>query len=104
MLAARSVADDLSFVALHDVADVARQLGIEHRLIGAHMVTLHAYRWGLGAELYRETRDVDLGVPLEVARDTAMIDALEGLGYRKFAGPARPSSHRRPCRGRGSGR
>lgn len=85
-LQARSVADDLSFVALHDVAEVARQLGIEHRLIGAHMVTLHAHRWGLGAEVYRETRDVDLGIPLEVARDPALIDALEELGYRRSAG------------------
>ncbi len=85
-LEARSVADDLSFVALHDVAAVARQLGIEHRLIGAHMVTLHAYRWGLGAELYRETRDVDLGIPLEVARDSRLIDTLEELGYRRAAG------------------
>lgn len=85
-LEARSVADDVSFVALHDVAEVSRQLGIEHRLIGAHMVTLHAYRWGLGAELYRETRDVDLGIPLEVARDPALIDALGELGYRRAAG------------------
>lgn len=85
-LEARSVADDLSFVALHDVAAIARRLGIEHRLIGAHMVTLHGYRWGLGADLYRETRDVDLGIPLEVARDPALIDALEALGYRRSAG------------------
>ncbi|MGH2653001.1 MAG: hypothetical protein ACRDHV_01450 [Actinomycetota bacterium] len=85
-LEARSVVDELSFVALHDVAEVARRLGVEHRLIGAHMVTLHAYRWGLGAELYRETRDVDLGVPLEVARDPALIGALEETGYRRSAG------------------
>jgi hypothetical protein len=85
-LQARSVADDLSFVALRDVATVARQLGIEHRLIGAHMVTLHAYRWGLGAELYRETLDVDLGIPLEAARDPALIGALEELGYQRSAG------------------
>lgn len=93
-LVARSVSDDLSFVALHDVAETSRQLHLEHRLIGAHMVTLHAYRWGLGAELYRETRDVDLGIPLEAARDPAIIERLELLGYRRVAGNrlARPLS------------
>ncbi len=103
-LSALSVADDVSFVALHDVTEIS-QWRIEHRLIGAHIVTLHAYRWGLGAELYRETRDVDLGIPLELAKDPAIVERLEALGYRRSAGqPVHPSGYRHPRAGGGRGR
>lgn len=61
VLAAASVADDLGYVALSDLASV---LGASTcRIIGGHMVTALVARWQLGAELYRETGDTDLGVP-----------------------------------------
>lgn len=64
VLAAASVSDDLGFVALSDLSGVLAELtDIESRIIGGHMVTLHVQRWGLGRELYRETRDTDLGIP-----------------------------------------
>jgi hypothetical protein len=61
VLQAASVADDLGFVALADAATACA--GTDALVIGGHMVQLHVYRWGLGAELYRQTQDVDLGVP-----------------------------------------
>lgn len=71
VLAAGSVADDLGFVALSDLASVLREGNQEgdSRLIGGHMVSLHVQRWALGRELYRETQDADLGVPPVIARD-----------------------------------
>ena len=50
------------------------------------MVTMLAARWQLGARLYRETRDVDLGVPPMVAREYGVVARLKGLGYTQVAG------------------
>lgn len=84
VLQATSVADDLGFVALADIAEV---LGTERSLIiGGHMVQLHAYRWELGSELYRETQDADLGIPLTLAKDATVVERLECRGYRRVAG------------------
>ena len=49
VLAAGSVADDLSYVAL---ADISRLLGTttDYRVIGGLMVTALAYRWNLGSK------------------------------------------------------
>lgn len=86
-LTATSVADDLSFVAL---ADVARCLDVDpppdHRIIGGHMMTALVARWGLGADLYRETGDTDLGTPPVVIRQLGLVDRLLGLGYEKVSG------------------
>lgn len=85
-LAAGSVADDLGYVAL---ADAARALGgrtEEYRVIGGHMVTVLAARWQLGDELYRETGDVDLGIPPIVARDHNLVRRLKDLNYLQVAG------------------
>jgi hypothetical protein len=55
VLAATSVADDLGYVALGDLAGV---LGAStYRIIGGRMVTALVARWQLGAEFYRETGD-----------------------------------------------
>jgi hypothetical protein len=63
------VADDLGYVALADLAQALGDLTEDYRVIGGHMVTVLAARWQLGHELYRETGDVDLGIPPIVARD-----------------------------------
>lgn len=84
VLRAASVADDLGFVALGDLA--ATSEGIDSRVIGGHMVQLHVYRWGFGAELYRETQDVDLGVPLTAVEDPSIVERLMALGYARLAG------------------
>jgi hypothetical protein len=68
-LSAGSVADDLGYVALADLGQALGDLTEDYRVIGGHMVTVLAARWQLGHELYRETGDVDLGIPPIVARD-----------------------------------
>jgi hypothetical protein len=85
-LAAASVADDLGYVALADLAKALRGLTEDYRVIGGHMVTVLAMRWQLGQELYRETGDVDLGVPPIVARDHDLVSRLKGLNYLQVAG------------------
>jgi len=61
VLRATSVADDLGYVALADLAHVFGK-DADYRVIGGHMVTALVARWNLGAELYRETDDTDIGV------------------------------------------
>lgn len=85
-LPAGSVADDLSFVALADLSQVLGEGAADCRVIGGHMVTTLAARWRLGAELYRETGDADLGLPPVVARDRHLPDRLKALGYQQVAG------------------
>ena len=84
VLPATSLADDVGFVALSDVAEL---FGAQpYRVIGGHMVTLLVARWGLGADLYRATGDTDLGVPPVVVREPGLIDALVDRGYRRIEG------------------
>jgi hypothetical protein len=84
VLAATSVADDLGYVALGDLASL---LGAStYRIIGGHMVTALVARWQLGAELYRETGDTDLGVPPVVVREEGVIGRLIGRGYQRVEG------------------
>jgi len=50
------------------------------------MVTMLAARWQLGAGLYRETRDVDLGIPPIVARDQRVAGRLRDISYLQMQG------------------
>jgi hypothetical protein len=85
-LGAGSVADDLGYVALADLSRVMGKDVADYRVIGGHTVTILAARWGLGPELYRETGDVDLGVPPAVARDHRLVDRLKAQGYAQIEG------------------
>ncbi len=85
-LGASSVADDLGYVALNDLAGVLGDIAADYRVIGGHMVTMLAARWRLGAGLYRETRDVDLGIPPIVARDQRIAARLKDISYQQVAG------------------
>lgn len=84
VLKATSVADDLGYVALADLASI---IGTStYRIIGGHMVTALVARWQLGAELYRETGDTDLGVPPVVVREEGVIGRLIERGYEQVEG------------------
>lgn len=85
-LGAASVADDLGYVALADLAQALEGLTEDYRVIGGRMVTVLAARWHLGHDLYRETGDVDLGVPPIVARDHNLVSRLKDLNYLQVAG------------------
>jgi hypothetical protein len=87
VLTASSVVEDLGYVALADLSRaVASDPEATHRVIGGHMVTGHVARWQLGAELYRETADTDIGVPPVVVRDHHLLDRLRDLGYDQVEG------------------
>ena len=85
-LGAASVADDLGYVALSDLARALGGIAADCRVIGRHMVTVLAARWQLGHELYRETGDVDLGITPIVARDHHVVGRLKNLDYTQVAG------------------
>lgn len=76
-LGATSVTDDLGYVALSDLARALGDIAADYRIIGGHMVTVLAARWELGADLYRETGDVDLGIPPIVARNQHVVSRLK---------------------------
>jgi hypothetical protein len=86
LLGAGSVADDLGYVALADVSQVMGKDVAAYRVIGGHTITVLAARWALGPEMYRETGDVDLGIPPVVARDQRLVDRLKARGYDQVAG------------------
>ena len=85
-LGAASVADDLGYVALADLARALEGITDDYRVIGGHMVTVLAARWQLGHDLYRETGDVDLGIPPIVASDHNLVSRLKDLNYIQVAG------------------
>jgi hypothetical protein len=85
-LGAASVADDLGYVALSDLARALGDIPADFRVIGGHMVTMLAARWQLGHELYRETGDVDLGITPIIARDHHVVGRLKDLDYTQVAG------------------
>ena len=82
---AASVADDLGYVVLADLATVFGD-DADYRVIGGHMVTALVARWSLGAGLYRETGDTDLGVPPIVLQDGSLVNRLKLLGYEQVEG------------------
>jgi hypothetical protein len=86
VLMASSVADDLGYVALADVAKAIKNDAPDHRIIGGHMITVLAARWRLGADLYRETGDADLGVTPVLIRNLHLPGRLKALGYEQVAG------------------
>ncbi len=80
-------------MALADIARIVHPAaGGRYRIIGGHMVTALVARWQLGAELYRETANTDVGIPEVVARDLEIVESLARLKYAKVAGDrfARP--------------
>lgn len=80
-LSAVSIADDMGFIALRDLSGVMRNKPHDsYRVIGGHMMTALSARWGLGADLYRETGDADVGVERVVIRDHNLVEDLLGLG------------------------
>jgi hypothetical protein len=86
VLSASSVADDIGYVALSDLARALGDIPADYRVIGGHMVTMLATRWQLGAGLYRETGDVDLGIPPIVAREQHVVSRLKDINYLQVAG------------------
>ena len=82
-LVAESQAQESGFLALADIASLATETGIEYRVVGGLMVTLHLAVSGADDPTARQTLDADLGVTQQVAADPALVAGLEGLGYER---------------------
>lgn len=85
-LAAGSGADDVGYVALADLSQIMGKDVSDYRVIGGQTITILAARWRLGPGLYRETGDVDLGIPPVAVRDHHLVDRLTAQGYDQVAG------------------
>lgn len=80
-LTAGSRAAEAGYVALRDIATLADKSGIDYRLVGGQMVSLHVAAAGVMEPVVRLTLDADLGVEPAVAADPAIVSVLSELGY-----------------------
>ena len=82
-LVAESHAQESGFLALADIASLTKEAGIEYRVVGGLMVTLHLAVSGADYPTSRQTLDAELGVTQQVAADPALVAGLEDLGYER---------------------
>jgi hypothetical protein len=82
-LVAASRAEEAGYLALTDIAALAQRTGMEYRIVGGQMVSLHVAASGVDDPALRQTLDADLGVDQQVAGDPALVVGLEELGYER---------------------
>lgn len=81
-LTSTSAATDAAWLAAADVATIARELGVEYRLIGGIAITLLVHHHQVDHLVpARETADADMGVGFDVLADDALPEALRRAGY-----------------------
>ncbi|GEM31003.1 hypothetical protein NN3_20100 [Nocardia neocaledoniensis NBRC 108232] len=88
-IAATTNADDLSYLALADLAAAGAELDHpdpEWRIIGAHMVQLLIHVYPTSAARLRGTTDADTGVSAEIAASQHFHDQLLGRAYTDRTG------------------
>jgi hypothetical protein len=85
-LIAASRAEEAGYLALADIARLAEQTGIDYRIVGGLMVSLHVAASGMDDPVLRQTLDADMGVEQQVAGDPALVDGLEASATN---GPSR---------------
>lgn len=78
-------AEDGAFLAMADVAELAASTDTEYRIIGAHMVSVHAARHDLDLPL-RQTGDADVGLQAKVLAASGVVHSLLDRGYRQEGG------------------
>lgn len=77
-----SHAEDAAYLALADTATAApaQSEACGWRLVGGHMVNLHAARAGIALPP-RATMDTDVGLELLTIKTGALVERLRALGY-----------------------
>lgn len=86
-LASTSRAADAGYLAAADIADIAKLLEADYRLIGGNAVTLLTYVHQVNDMVPgRETADADFGAMPEVVADPQLPSVLSERGYRRVAG------------------
>lgn len=72
---------DLSYLALNDLAQVGAELGHEYRIVGGNMVSLLVEAYAVTDVPLRDTADADLAARFEVVSDPALPALLRARGY-----------------------
>lgn len=85
VVASTSLAEDAAYLTMQDAVAAANRTGIEYRIIGGQMVTVHVATSGADAPL-RMTTDTDLGLEARVLANSGLIDQLRDDGYELVAG------------------
>lgn len=80
-LRASSSAEEAGYRALADIAVLAARTGLDYRIVGGQMVSLHVAIAGVAEPTFRLTLDADLGVAPMTARDPQLVVGLRDLGY-----------------------
>jgi len=78
-------ATDGGLIAVRDVAEAARNAGVDYRLLGGSAVLLHIYRTGVDVPT-RGTADADCGVRPPILTAGELVGEIEHLGYTKTEG------------------
>jgi hypothetical protein len=82
-LSATSRAEEAGYLAIRDIAILAAGSGIDYRLVGGQMVSLHVAAADVAEPELRQTLDADLGVARTAAADPALVAGLSEMGYRR---------------------
>ncbi|MDQ2839325.1 MAG: nucleotidyl transferase AbiEii/AbiGii toxin family protein [Actinomycetota bacterium] len=85
-VASTSREQDLSYLALHDLAQVGTELGHEYRVVGGTMVSLLVEVYAVTGVPPRATADADLAARFEVVSDPALPALLKARGYTQEDG------------------
>lgn len=86
-LISTSAATDAGWLAAADIAMIAETIGAQYRLVGGLAVTLLVHALGAdGVAPHRETADADLGAPMDVCADRALVGQLRDVGYAQVQG------------------
>ena len=80
-----SRAVDAGYLALFDLAETAKRMDVDYRIVGGHMVSTLCQLWPTGVEL-RETADADFGATFQVVADPRLPQELARAGYEHTAG------------------
>lgn len=81
VLTAHSRAEEAGYLALADINAMATARGIDYRIVGGQMVSLHVAAAAVPEPTFRQTLDTDLGIEPTVAADPALVAGLRELGY-----------------------
>jgi hypothetical protein len=86
-LAATSRSGDAGYLAAHDLAGIADELGLEYRLVGGVSVALLTQVHGVADRVpARETADADFGADTATIGDERLARALLDHGYVRVEG------------------
>jgi hypothetical protein len=85
VIGSTSLAQDAAYLAMADAVAAANRIGVEYRIIGGQMVSVHVAASGADAPP-RMTGDTDLGLEATLLADNRLLEGLRAVGYALVAG------------------